>query len=52
MGGRDGDGRRTLLLGYALDIFFATVGVDLLFCKVVGTAAGDDERAPADPVLC
>lgn len=52
-GGREGErerGRRTLLLRETLQVLFAAVGVDLLFCEVVGAAAGDDEGAPADPV--
>lgn len=30
-------------------MLLAAVGVDLLFCEVVGAAAGDNEGAPADP---
>lgn len=48
--GRGRERGRTLLLRETLQVLFAAVGVDLLFCEVVGAAAGDDEGAPADPV--
>lgn len=39
-----------MLLLQTAEVLLAAVGVDLLLCKVVGAAAGDDEGAPPDPV--